>query len=98
MLKAFAMNYYYILHKTSKVPAGGRCLKFAKEITLTNVQFTANRSCAKRMRLAAAIIYAMVHGLSTAPCKQVDETTAVKKHQADCTDTNQHPLQMTARS
>jgi predicted ATP-grasp superfamily ATP-dependent carboligase len=85
MQKAFAMNYYYILHKTSKVPAGGRCLKFAKEITLTNVQFTSNRTCAKKMRLAAAIIYALVHGLSTAPCKQVDDTTIIKKQTADCT-------------
>ncbi len=84
------MNYYYILHKTSKVPAGGRCLKFAKEITLTNVQFTSNRCCAKKMRLAAAIIYAMVHGLSTAQCKQLDEATTKKKHTANCTETIYH--------
>ncbi len=82
------MNYYYILHKTSKVPAGGRCLKFAKEITLTNVQFTSNRACAKKMRLGAAIIYALVHGLSTAPCKQVDDITSIKKQTVDCTGTH----------
>lgn len=78
------MNYYYILHKTSKVPAGGRCLKFAKQITLTNVQFTSNRCCAKKMRLVAAIIYATVHGLSTAQCRRIDEATAVKRQTADC--------------
>jgi hypothetical protein len=92
MLEAFVMNYYYILHKTSKVPAGGRSLKFAKQITLTNVQFTSNRSCAKKMRLAAAIIYALVHGLSTAQCKQADDATAVKKHTANCTETMYNQL------
>lgn len=80
------MNYYYILHKTCKVPAGGRYIKFAKEISLTNVQFTSNRYCAKKMRLPAAIIYALVHGLSTAPCKQTDETAASKQQPA-CPDT-----------
>jgi hypothetical protein len=67
------MRYYYILQKIAKVPAGAYTKRFAKDISLTNVTFTCNRSGAKKMRFIHAVIYSFVHGLSTIQCKHADE-------------------------
>jgi hypothetical protein len=68
------MKYYYILNKIAKVPAGSYSIKYAKEITLTSVKFTASRSGARKLRFIYAILYASIHGLSMLQCKEMDES------------------------